>query len=99
MLKIAAEEIGGCKKFKFVPAYFPFTEPSVELHVFMEGKGWVEIGGAGIFRPELTQPLGIKEPVLAWGLGILRLFMTKYNIEDMRQIFSNDLKWLRNFKW
>jgi len=99
MLKMAAEEIGGCKKFKFVPGYFPFTEPSVELQVYMEGKGWMEIGGAGIFRPELTQPLGIKEPVLAWGLGILRLFMTKYGIEDMRQVFSTDLKWLRNFKW
>lgn len=99
MLKMAAEEIGGCKKFKFVPGYFPFTEPSVELHTYMEGKGWIEIGGAGIFRPELTQPLGIKEPVIAWGLGILRLFMTKYRIEDMRQIFSTDLKWLRNFRW
>jgi phenylalanyl-tRNA synthetase alpha chain len=99
MLKVAAEEIGGCKKFKFSPGYFPFTEPSVELHAYMEGKGWVEIGGAGIFRPELTLPLGIKEPVLAWGLGILRLFMTKYNIEDMRQIFSTDLRMLREFKW
>lgn len=99
MLKMAAEEIGGCKKFKFAPGYFPFTEPSVELHVYMEGKGWIEIGGAGIFRPEVTLPLGIKEPVLAWGLGILRLFMTKYNIEDMRQVFSNDLRWLRNFSW
>jgi len=99
MLKIAAEEIGGCTKFKYTPVYYPFTEPSVDLSVYMEGKGWIEIGGAGIFRPELTQPLGIKEPVIAWGLGILRLFMTKYNINDMRQIFSTDLKWLRNFKW
>ena len=99
MLKMAAEEVGGCKKFKFAPGYFPFTEPSVELHVYMEGKGWVEIGGAGILRPELTEPLGIKEPVLAWGLGILRLFMTKYKVDDMRQIFSQDLKWLREFKW
>jgi phenylalanyl-tRNA synthetase alpha chain len=59
----------------------------------------MEIGGAGIFRPELTLPLGIKEPVIAWGLGILRLFMTRYKIEDMRQVFSTDLRWLRNFRW
>lgn len=99
LLKLFAEEIGGCKKVKFVPGYFPFTEPSVELSVWMEGKGWIEIGGAGIFRPEVTQPLGIKVPVIAWGLGILRLFMTKYEINDMRQVFSTDLKWIRDFKW
>lgn len=99
ILAMAAKEIGGCNKYKFTPGYFPFTEPSVELHVYMEGKGWIEIGGAGIFRPELTEPLGIKEPVIAWGLGILRLFMTKYNIEDMRQVYSTDLKQLREFKW
>ncbi|MCD6576281.1 MAG: phenylalanine--tRNA ligase subunit alpha [Nanoarchaeota archaeon] len=99
VLKKFAIEFGGAKKVKFVPGYFPFTEPSVELHVYMEGKGWMEIGGAGIFRPEVTLPLGIEVPVIAWGLGILRLFMTKYNIKDMRQVFSNDLKWLREFRW
>jgi phenylalanyl-tRNA synthetase alpha chain len=99
LLKKFAIEFGGAKKVKFVPGYFPFTEPSVELHIYMEGKGWVEIGGAGIFRPEVTLPLGIEVPVIAWGLGILRLFMNKYNIKDMRQIFSNDLRWLREFRW
>ena len=98
MLKMFAEEVGGAKKIKFVPGYFPFTEPSVELHIWQEGKGWVEIGGAGIFRPEVTEPLGIDVPVIAWGMGIFRLYMNKYNIKDMRQIFSNDLKWLREFK-
>ncbi len=99
ILKMFAIEIGGVEKIKFAPGYFPFTEPSVELHVYMKGKGWVEIGGAGIFRPEVTLPLGIEVPVIAWGLGILRLFMTKYNIKDMRDVFSNDLKWLREFRW
>jgi len=99
VLKKFAIEFGGAKKVKFVPGYFPFTEPSVELHIYMKGKGWIEIGGAGIFRPEVTLPLGIDVPVIAWGLGILRLFMTKYNIKDMRQVFSNDLKWLREFRW
>jgi phenylalanyl-tRNA synthetase alpha chain len=99
VLKMFAEEVGGAKKFKLVPGYFPYTEPSVELHVYLEGKGWVEIGGAGIFRPEVTKPLGIDVPVLAWGLGILRLFMTKYGVGDMRQVYSTDLKWMREFKW
>ena len=94
-----AVEVGGAEKFKFTPGYFPFTEPSVELHIYMKGKGWVEIGGAGIFRPEVTLPLGIEVPVIAWGLSPLRLFMTKYNIKDMRQVYSTDLKWLREFKW
>ena len=98
MLKMFAEEVGGIKKFKFVPGYFPFTEPSVELQAWQEGKGWVEIGGAGIFRPEVTEPLGIKVPVIAWGLGIYRMFMTKHGITDMRQVYSTDLKWLREFK-
>ena len=99
VLKKFAIEFGGAKKVKFVPGYFPFTEPSVELHIYMDGKGWMEIGGAGIFRPEVTLPLGIDVPVIAWGLGILRLFMTKYDIKDMRQIFSDNLKWLREFRW
>ncbi len=99
ILKMFALEVGNVEKFKFTPGYFPFTEPSVELHVYVKGKGWVEIGGAGIFRPEVTLPLGIDVPVIAWGLGILRLFMTKYNIKDMRKIFSDDLKWLREFRW
>lgn len=99
ILKMFAVEIGGVKKFKFVPGYFPFTEPSVELHVYTKESGWFEIGGAGIFRPEVTLPLGVEVPVIAWGLGILRLFMTKYKINDMRYVFSKDLRWLRNFRW
>ncbi|MDD5181776.1 MAG: phenylalanine--tRNA ligase subunit alpha [Candidatus Nanoarchaeia archaeon] len=99
LLKLAAEEIAGVKKFKYVPGYFPFTEPSVELHAYKEGKGWIELGGAGMFRPEVLEPLGIDVPVIAWGLGIDRLFMLKNNIMDIRQLFSSDLKWLREFKW
>ena len=57
--------------------------------------GWVELGGAGIFREELTQPLGINVPVIAWGLGIDRLAMFKLGINDIRNLFSQDLSWLR----
>ena len=90
-----AMEIAGADKIRFKPDYFPFTEPSVELSAYKEGYGWVEFGGSGIFRPEVTLPLGVKEPVIAWGLGVDRLFMMRAGIEDIRMIFSQDLSWLR----
>jgi phenylalanyl-tRNA synthetase alpha chain len=95
ILEKFAIDIAGADEAKFVPDYFPFTEPSVELRAYREGYGWVEFGGSGIFRPEVTLPLGIKVPVLAWGLGVDRLFMLKAGIDDIRQIFSTDLDWLR----
>jgi phenylalanyl-tRNA synthetase alpha chain len=91
-----AKEIAGADKIRFKPDYFPFTEPSVELSAYKEGIGWIEFGGSGIFRPEVTQPLGVKEPVIAWGLGVDRLFMMRAGLDDIRQIFSQDLAWLRN---
>jgi len=90
-----AMEIAGADKVRFKPDYFPFTEPSVELNAYKEGYGWVEFGGSGIFRPEVTLPLGVKVPVIAWGLGVDRLFMMKAGIDDIRSIFSQDLDWLR----
>ncbi len=98
MLKEFAVEFGQAKEIKFLPDYYPFTEPSVQLSVKHPKLGWIELGGAGIFRPELTQPLGVKDPVLAWGIGIDRLAMCALNIKDIRQLFSQDLTWLRNTK-
>jgi len=95
VLEKFAIDIAGADRAKFVPDYFPFTEPSVELRAYKKGYGWIEFGGSGIFRPEVTLPLGIEVPVLAWGLGIDRLFMLKAGIDDIRQIFSLDLDWLR----
>jgi phenylalanyl-tRNA synthetase alpha chain len=95
VLEKFAVEIAGADKVKFKPDYFPFTEPSVELNAYRKGYGWIEFGGSGIFRPEVTLPLGIKEPVLAWGLGVDRLYMMKARIDDIRQIFSQDLDWIR----
>ncbi|MDO8634076.1 MAG: phenylalanine--tRNA ligase subunit alpha [archaeon] len=96
ILKDFAQEIAGATDVKFIPDYYPFTEPSCELAAKHPEVGWIEIGGAGIFRPEITENLGIKGPVLAWGLGVDRLAMIKLKINDIRQIFSDDLKWLRN---
>ena len=87
----------GFEKIKFVPSFFPYTEPSVEIQVFHPGrKEWLELGGAGIFRPELTIPLlGKAIPVLAWGQGFDRIIMDAYNIKDLRELYSNNLKTLR----
>ncbi|MDI6805761.1 MAG: phenylalanine--tRNA ligase subunit alpha [Candidatus Bathyarchaeia archaeon] len=95
VLEKFAIEIAGADEVKFRPDYFPFTEPSVELSAYKKGYGWIEFGGSGIFRPEVTLPLGIEVPVIAWGLGIDRLFMMKAGIDDIRQIFTYDLDWIR----
>ena len=95
VLEKFALEIAGADKVRFKPDYFPFTEPSVELSAYKKGYGWIEFGGSGIFRPEVTLPLGVKVPVIAWGLGVDRLFMMRSGVDDIRDIFSQDLDWLR----
>ncbi len=95
VLERFAKDIAGADRVRFKPDYFPFTEPSVELQAYKEGYGWLEFGGSGIFRPELTLPLGIKVPVLAWGIGVDRLFMMRAGIDDIRMLFSQDLDWMR----
>ncbi len=85
----------GFKDVRFRPGYFPYTEPSVEPEVYVEGLGWVELGGAGVFRKEVTDPLGIKCPVLAWGLGVSRLAMLKLDLKDLRELYQSDIDWLR----
>ena len=76
------------------PAYFPYTEPSLEVEVRF-GDRWLELGGAGIFRPEVTAPFGIECPVLAWGLGLERLAMLRLGIKDIRMLYQSDLQWLK----
>jgi phenylalanyl-tRNA synthetase alpha chain len=85
----------GFEDVRFRPGYFPYTEPSVEPEVYVEGLGWVELGGAGIFREEVTLPLGIKDKVLAWGLGIGRLAMLRLGMKDLRRLYVPDIGWLR----
>ena len=95
LLKIFAEEVAGAKEVKYVPAYFPFTEPPVEIHIKHDVLGWFELGGSGIFRPEVTEPLGIKVPVLAWGLGIDRMALMSLGLNDLRDLFTNDIEQVR----
>ena len=90
----------GYEKIKFRPAYFPYTEPSVEIDIYIpERKTWVELGGAGIFRPEVIIPLLGKDiPVLAWGPGFDRPLTQNYDIKDIRDLYKNDLKQLKEIK-
>jgi len=84
----------GFERVRFRPGYFPYTEPSMEVDVFWNGK-WMELGGSGIFRPEVTEPIGVKNPVLAWGLGLERLAMMKFGLDDIRKLYVSDLDWLK----
>jgi len=85
----------GFEKIRFRPGYFPYTEPSVEPEVWVDGLGWVELGGAGIFREEVTAPFGIEHPVLAWGLGVSRVAMLKMGLKDLRMLYRSDIEWIR----
>lgn len=86
----------GMKRVKFWPTYFPYTEPSLQSMVYNDTLGkWIELFGMGIFRPEVTKPLGISRPVLAWGGGIERMAMIKYGLDDVRTLYRNKVGWLR----
>lgn len=84
----------GFEKIRFRPSYFPYTEPSLEIEVMWKDK-WIELGGAGIFRPEVTHPFGVKEQVLAWGLGLERIAMIMLGLDDIRKLYFSDIGWLR----
>ncbi len=90
----------GYKKIRIRPGYFPYTEPSLEIDVYHPvHKKWVELGGAGMFRPEVTIPIfGKHIPVLAWGPGFDRIIMEFFKITDLRDMYKNDINKLREMK-
>tara|TARA_B100001079_G_C16358077_1_gene491526 strand:+ start:1 stop:939 length:939 start_codon:yes stop_codon:yes gene_type:complete len=90
----------GYDKIRIRPGYFPYTEPSLEIDIFHPvHKKWVELGGAGMFRPEVTIPMfGRHIPVLAWGPGFDRIIMEFFEITDLRDMYRNDLNKLRDSK-
>jgi phenylalanyl-tRNA synthetase alpha chain len=94
-LEMFAMEVAGAKEVKYVPGYFPFTEPSVEVHIKHPVLGWFELGGSGIFRPEVTASLGVKVPVAAWGIGIDRMALMALGLNDLRELFSYDIENVR----
>ena len=94
-LEMFAKEIAGATEVKYVPGYFPFTEPSVEVHIKHPVLGWFELGGAGIFRPEVTKTMGVDVPVLAWGMGIDRMALMALGLNDLRELFDEDIEEVR----
>ena len=95
LLKMFAEEVAGAEEVKYVPGYFPFTEPSIEVHIKHPVLGWFELGGSGIFRPEVTASLGLDVPVLAWGLGIDRMALMHLGLNDLRELFTPNIDSVR----
>ena len=91
----------GYDKIRIRPAYFAYTEPSLEIDVFHPvHKKWLELGGAGMFRPEVTIPMfGRHIPVLAWGPGFDRIIMEYFKINDLRDMYKNDINQLREMKF
>jgi phenylalanyl-tRNA synthetase alpha chain len=86
----------GMKDVKLWPTFFPYTEPSLQIMGYSEiAKDWIELGGSGVFRPEVTLPMGVDVPVLAWGPGIERLMLLRYGLDDVRELYDGDLAWLR----
>ncbi len=102
---------GSGRKVRFRPSYFPFTEPSVEVDVscpFCNGKGcnvckgsgWIEILGAGMVHPHVLEMNGFdpeKCSGFAFGVGLERVAMLKYGIDDIRNFYTNDIRFLKNF--
>ncbi|MEK6969672.1 MAG: phenylalanine--tRNA ligase subunit alpha [Nanoarchaeota archaeon] len=90
----------GYEKVRMQPAHFPYTEPSLEVYVFHPiKKEWIELGGAGIFRPEVVKPLlGFDCPVLAWGQGMERIISDYWSFADLRDLYKNDAKQIKEIK-
>ncbi len=91
----------GYDKLRWRPGYFAYTEPSLEIDVWHPvHKKWLEFGGAGMFRPEVTIPMfGKHIPVLAWGPGFDRVIMEFFEINDLREMYKNDLNKLREMRF
>ncbi len=86
----------GFPKIRFRPSFFPYTEPSAEVYLWLEHRReWVEMGGTGLFRPEVRQPLGISNRVLAWGLGLERLAMMIHGLKSIGELYFATMPWLR----
>ena len=111
-LEIMAQRMfGGDTRLRFRPHHFPFTEPSAEVDVscfvcggagcrLCKGEGWIEILGAGMVHPNVLKECGIDPQEysgFAFGMGIERILMRKYNIDDMRYLYENDIRFLQQF--
>lgn len=101
LFEFAKEFFGSDAKIRFRPHFFPFTEPSAEIDVFSKTRGWLEILGAGMVHPNVLRAVKIdpeKYTGFAFGMGVERMAMLKYGVEDIRQFFENDIRFLKQFK-
>ena len=112
-LSFLIKELFGTRALRFRPSFFPFTEPSAEVDMqcitckgsglecrLCKGTGWLEIGGAGMVHPNVFKAVGYeaeKYSGFAFGMGIERIAMLKYGIDDLRSFFENDLRMLEQF--
>ncbi|MDD4829536.1 MAG: phenylalanine--tRNA ligase subunit alpha [Bacteroidales bacterium] len=111
LLYFAKEMFGENTKIRLRPSYFPFTEPSAEMDIscnlcagegcnVCKGTGWLEIMGCGMVDPNVLEASGIDSKVysgFAFGMGIERITMLKYNVKDLRLYFENDMRFLKQF--
>jgi phenylalanyl-tRNA synthetase alpha chain len=91
---------GSGTRTRFRPHFFPFTEPSAEMDVYVEGRGWMEILGCGMVDPNVFEAVGIdpeRYTGFAFGMGVERIAMRKYGIEDIRLLIENDVRFLEQF--
>ncbi|MEE4186387.1 MAG: phenylalanine--tRNA ligase subunit alpha [Gammaproteobacteria bacterium] len=87
-------------EMRFRPSYFPFTEPSAEMDILSEAGKWLEIGGCGMVHPNVLRSAGVdpeRYTGYAFGMGVERLAMLRYGVDDLRVFFDNDLRFLRQF--
>jgi len=102
LLSFAKDFFGPKTKLRFRPHFFPFTEPSAEVDIFWETReAWLEILGAGMVHPNVLRTVKIdpeKYTGFAFGMGVERIAMLKYGVEDIRQFFENDVRFLRQFE-
>ncbi|HQV33194.1 MAG TPA: phenylalanine--tRNA ligase subunit alpha, partial [Calditrichia bacterium] len=103
ILSVFAREMFGDKQVRFRPSFFPFTEPSAEMDIWWStGKGgrWLEILGCGMVHPNVLRNVNI-DPMeytgYAFGMGIDRITMLKYGIDDIRLLYDNDMRFLEQF--
>jgi phenylalanyl-tRNA synthetase alpha chain len=101
LLSFIEKMFGEATEMRLRPSYFPFTEPSVEVDIFDPERGWVEILGSGMVHPRVLEKAGYdpeRFSGFAFGMGVERIALLKYNIDDIRQFYQNDLRFLRQFR-
>jgi phenylalanyl-tRNA synthetase alpha chain len=100
LLHLIQQLFGEKTEVRLRPSYFPFTEPSVEVDIFHQEKGWIEILGAGMVHPNVLEQAGYNAELytgFAFGIGAERIAMLKYDIDDIRHFYQNDLRFIRQF--